>query len=103
MKLLRAVAARGAGHEVAALDHRDPRTGRKDGIQVLDVQPDSVAAQHGLSNGDVIKSINGHKVTSVSGAIKYVKANANTTPTWVAVLERQGRDVTIIYNSPPPE
>ena len=62
--------------------------------------PNSIPAQAGLTEGEVLKSINGHKVTSVNDAIAYVKANANATDTWVAVFEKQGREFTRTYHSP---
>jgi hypothetical protein len=40
-------------------------------------------------------------VTSVNDAIAYVKANVNTTDTWTAVFEKQGREITRTYRSPP--
>ena len=83
--------------------HRDPRTGELDGVQVTDVAAGSLPSQHGVKKGDVVKSINGHRVTSVNGAINYVKSNADTTTRWVVVIESQGREVTRVYNSPPPE
>jgi hypothetical protein len=86
--------------EVRPVDHRDPRTGRKDGIQVMDVAPGSVAAQHGLSTGDVVKSINGHPVTSQSEAIKFVKGNLDVYDKWEVVVESKGRLKTLVYYSP---
>jgi hypothetical protein len=80
--------------------HRDKKTGAVDGIEILGVEPDSLPAQHGLSDGEILKSINGHKVTSVNDAIAYVKSNAETTDTWVAVFEKQGREFTRTYHSP---
>ncbi len=86
--------------DVKTRQHRNPRTGEIDGVQVTHVSAGSLPSSHGLSKGDVIKSINGHRVTSVNGAINYVKANADTTTKWIAIIERQGRDVTVTYNSP---
>ena len=82
-------------------EHRDPRTGQRDGIQVTHVASGSLPAEHGLNQGDVVKSINGHKVSSVNGAINYVKSNADTTEKWTVIIERQGREITRVYNSPP--
>jgi hypothetical protein len=86
--------------EVRPVDHRDPRTGRKDGIQVMDVTPGSVAAQHGLSTGDVVKSINGHPVTSKQEAITFVKNNVDVYDKWEVVVESKGRLKTLVYYSP---
>ncbi len=80
--------------------YRDPRTGAVEGIKVTRVAPDSLPAQHGVTEGEILKSINGHKVTSVNDAVAFVKANADSTDTWVAVFEKQGREFTRTYHSP---
>jgi hypothetical protein len=80
--------------------HQDPRTGRYDGIEVQSVTPGSFADRHGAEEGDVIKSINGHAVTSVQEAISYAKMNAGQFTTWEIVIERNGRLETITYNTP---
>lgn len=80
--------------------YRNPRTGTVEGIKVNYVAPNSLPAQHGLQEGEVLKSINGHAVTSVNDAVAYVKASAGTTDTWVAVFVHQGREFTRIYHSP---
>lgn len=80
---------------------RNPKTGQIDGIQITDVRSGSIPANHGITTGEVLKSINGHKVTSVNDAIAFVKANAETTNTWVAVFAKQGREFTRVYRSPP--
>ena len=86
--------------DIKTRQHRNPKSGEIDGIQITSVASGSLPSQHGVSKGDVIKSINGHKVSSVNGAINYVKANADTTNKWVAVIERQGREMTLTFNSP---
>jgi len=86
--------------DIKTRQHRNPRTGEIDGVQVTSVASGSLPSQHGVNKGDVIKSINGHKVSSVNGAINYVKANADTTTKWVAVIERQGREMTLTFSSP---
>lgn len=80
--------------------YKNPRTGAIEGIKVSYVAPNSLPAQAGLSEGEVLKSINGHKVTSVNDAIAFVKANAKSTETWLAVFEKQGREFTRTYHSP---
>ncbi|MAB81298.1 MAG: hypothetical protein CMJ89_18280 [Planctomycetes bacterium] len=80
--------------------HRDD-SGQVDGVQVTHVTSGSIPSDHGVNKGDVIKSINGHKVTSVNAAINYVKSNSDTTSKWVVVIERQGEEITKIYHSPP--
>ncbi|HED65990.1 MAG TPA: hypothetical protein ENJ09_10600 [Planctomycetes bacterium] len=79
---------------------RDPRDGSIKGIQITKVAPGSIPAQHGLTEGEIVKSINGHKVTSVNEAVAYVKQNADTTDTWIVVFEKQGREFTRTYSSP---
>lgn len=79
---------------------KNPRTGVTEGIKVNKVAPGSIPAQAGLTEGEVLKSINGHKVTSVNAAIAFVKANADSTDTWTAVFEKQGREFTRTYHSP---
>jgi hypothetical protein len=80
--------------------HQDPRTGRYDGIEVQSVTPGSFAERHGAEEGDIIKSINGHPVTSVQEAISFAKMNANQYTTWEIVVERNGRLQTFYYNTP---
>lgn len=86
--------------DVSYSTYKNPRTGATDGIKISRVSPNSIPAQAGLTEGEVLKSINGHKVTSVNDAIAYVKANANSTDTWTAVFEKQGREFTRTYRSP---
>ena len=80
--------------------HQDPRSGKYDGIQIDSVTPGSAAAAHGAQEGDVIKSINGHSVTSVSEAVSYVKTHSDQTNTWEVVIESKGITKTVIYHSP---
>ncbi len=77
------------------------KTGKVIGLQITKVAPDSIPAQHGVTEGEIVKSINGHAVTSVSEAVSYVKQNASSTNTWVVEFEKQGRTYTRIYRSPP--
>lgn len=87
--------------EVRHRRHRDPRTGKFDGIEIQSVQAGGIAARHGAKDGDIIKSINGHPVTSSSEAITFVKNNQDTTTTWNVVIENKGRERTVTYESPP--
>ena len=87
--------------DISCSAYKDPRTGATEGIKINRVAPNSIPAQAGLSEGEVLKSINGHKVTSVNDAIAFVKANVNSTDTWTAVFEKQGREITRTYHSPP--
>jgi len=80
--------------------YKNPRTGASEGLKVNYVAPGSLPEQHGLTEGEVIKSINGHRVTSVNDAVAYVKANADSTDTWTVLFEKQGREFTRTYYSP---
>lgn len=86
--------------DVRTSPHRNPRTGQVDGLEVTHVTPNSLAARAGLEEGEILKSINGHRVTSANEAIAYVKKEAETTTTWVAVFERQGKEYSRTYYSP---
>ena len=87
--------------EVRHRRHRDPRTGKFDGIEIQSVTSGGIASRHGAKSGDIIKSINGNPVTSSSEAITYVKNNQETTTTWTVVIENKGRERTVTYESPP--
>ena len=80
--------------------HRDPKTGRYDGIEVTSVKAGSIVAQHGISNGDIVKSINGTAVNSESEAIQFVKTHKDEYDTWEVVIENKGQTRTMTYNSP---
>ncbi|HJO25656.1 MAG: hypothetical protein CMK00_06150 [Planctomycetes bacterium] len=80
--------------------HRDPRTGRYDGVEILEVRSGSIAERHGVQGGDVIKSINGHAVSSAQEAIHFAKTNSDRYNTWEVEVENMGRTRTITYESP---
>lgn len=86
--------------DVRTVRYQDPKTGRYSGIQITSVTPGSIAAQHGAQEGDVIKSINGHPVTSTQEAIHFVKSNSNKYSTWEVVVENKGQSRTVTYHSP---
>lgn len=87
--------------DVGYSTYRNPKTGQNEGIKINRVAAGSIPAQAGLSEGEILKSINGHRVTSVNDAIAFVKANAESTDVWTAVFEKQGREFTRTYHSPP--
>ncbi|MDP6539947.1 MAG: hypothetical protein QF903_14325 [Planctomycetota bacterium] len=87
--------------EVRHRRHRDPRTGRYDGIELIEVEPGGVAARHGAQSGDIIKSINDHPVASSSEAINFVKNNQDKYSTWVVVIENRGKERVVTYDTPP--
>ena len=80
--------------------HRDATTGQYDGIEVKVVPANSVAAAHGVKSGDVIKSINGHAVSSVQEAIQYAKNHSDEYSTWEIVIENKGAERTVTYETP---
>ena len=80
--------------------HRDPVSGRWDGIEVETVRPNSIAARHGVKTGDVIKSINGHPVTSTQEAISFVKNNQDAFDRWEVVVSNMGQQRTVVYLPP---
>jgi hypothetical protein len=86
--------------DVRTVRYQDPKTGRYAGIEITSVTPGSLAAQHGAQEGDVIKSINGHPVTSTQEAIHFVKSNSNKYSTWEVVVENKGQSRTVTYHSP---
>lgn len=79
--------------------HRDTN-GRYDGIQITRVAAGSQAAKHGLTDGDIVKSINGHPVASVQEVIQFVKNNQELYNEWEVVIENRGRERTVTYSSP---
>lgn len=90
-------------NELRIEPHRDPRTGKRDGIELVDVKPDSIAAAHGAKSGDVIKAINGHPVKSQQEAIQFVKTNANLYDKWEILIENMGQERTVTIYPPPPK
>lgn len=86
--------------EVRTDRHRDPKTGRFDGIEIKSLASNSIASAHGAQEGDVVKSINGQPVTSLNEAITYVKNHSGQYSTWEVVVESKGKLKTIVYHSP---
>ena len=86
--------------DVTIARHRDPVTKKYDGIEVKSVVPDSIAARHGVQEGDVIKSINGHPVTSKEEAIQFVKNNKDNYDVWEVEVWNRGQTRTITYLPP---
>ena len=86
--------------DVRYAHYRSPRTGQVEGIQIKHVVPGSLPASHGVTKGEIIKSINGHKVTSVNEAIAYVKQESDHTFVWVVEIEKGGRTFYRTYETP---
>lgn len=88
------------GNEIKTQQHRDPKTGRYDGIEIKSVLPGSIGARHGAQEGDIIKSINGTPVNSTNEAIQFVKTNKDNYSKWEVVVENRGKQRTVTYQSP---
>jgi type II secretory pathway component PulC len=86
--------------EINYTRHRDPKTGKFDGIEIKSVKPGSVAANHGVQSGDVIKSINGHPVSSTSDAIQFVKTHKNDYDVWEVEVVNKGQTRIVTYYPP---
>lgn len=86
--------------EIRHGQHRDPATGRYDGIELKEVKPGSMAEKLGAKSGDVVKSINGHPVNSVQEAINFAKTHDDQYDTWEVVVENLGKTKTITYKEP---
>ncbi len=87
--------------EVRTTKYRNPVTKKYEGIEITSVADGSIAASHGVSQGDVIKSINGHGVTSVSQALNFVKQNQHLYDSWEVVVINKGLEKTVTYQTPP--
>lgn len=85
--------------EVEVGEWRDPKTRKLAGVQVKKIAPDSIAARHGVVEGDVIKSINGHPVASKDEAILFVKNNHKKYDEWVVEIWNKGQTRTLTYYS----
>lgn len=79
--------------------YRDPKTGRRAGIEITDVRTGSIADRHGAKTGDVLVSINGTPVNSPQEVISYIKTNAQKYTVWEAEFETMGRRWTRLYES----
>jgi hypothetical protein len=86
--------------EVSIDRHRDPKTKRFDGIEIKQVKPGSIAARHGVQEGDVIKAINGNPVSSKEEAIVFVKNNKDKYDAWEVEIWNKGQTRTVTYYSP---
>lgn len=75
------------------------KDGKRAGVEIKSVKQGSIASRHGAMEGDVLISINGHKVTSESGAISYVKDNSEKYSAWEVVVLRFGKEETVVYHS----
>jgi hypothetical protein len=89
--------------EVRHARHYNPTTRQYDGIELKSVAPGGKISAHGGQSGDIIKSINGHTVTSSSEAISFVKNNQDKYSKWIVVIENKGKERTMTFESPTQE
>ena len=83
---------------------RIPGGGRSDegGVCVKEVNKDGSAWTSGvIAPGDIIRSINGHPVSSVAEIVSFVREHENEYTTWEVEIENQGKIRTVTYESPP--
>ncbi len=85
--------------DISSETHYD-KDGKRAGIKIKRVSKDSIAAQHGMQDGDIIKSINGHAVNSKQEAISFAKKNKDRYKIWQVEVENLGRTRTEVYHSP---
>lgn len=88
-------------NEVSHTRWRNPKTGQYEGIQIVDIEPGSVAANFGIRSGDVIKAVNGHPVKSSQEAITFAKNNADYYSVWDVLVWNAGVERTVTVETPP--
>lgn len=72
------------------------RQGKLVGVKLYGIRRDSLLAQLGVKNGDMIRSINGYKLTSLDSAIEAYGRLRNVDDLRVE-LERRRRNKTLEY------
>jgi hypothetical protein len=86
-------------NEVQTRIHREPRSGRYDGIEILSIPPGRIVERHGFLDRDVVRSINGHPVVTTHEAISFVMANKDKCATWEVIVENKGKVRTLTFHS----
>ena len=84
--------------DVRTRTHYD-ESGNRAGVEIQSVKAGSIASKHGAMDGDIVISINGHKVGSEQEAIQFVKKNNDKYKVWTVEVMRLGRIETVVYNS----
>jgi Do/DeqQ family serine protease len=64
------------------------------GVVIVDVAPNSLAAQMGLQPGDILVSVNGQKLDKVSAAVAVLK---QASQSWHMTIHRGGEDITVVF------
>jgi S1-C subfamily serine protease len=71
---------------------------KPDGLQILSLQPQSVAAQRGLRQGDIVKMLYDEPVTNVSEIAPLARKILDDDPAFIeVVVERDGDEESLIY------
>lgn len=78
----------------AAAEPKMDANGNILGFALYDIEKDSVYAKAGLSDGDVIKSINGEELNSAQGAIKLLNSLKNANGMNI-IIERGGQSLPL--------
>lgn len=69
-----------------------------DGLQIISLQPQSVAAQRGLRQGDIVKMIYDEPITNVSEIAPLARKILDDDPAFIElVIEREGKEESLIY------
>jgi len=71
---------------------------KPDGLQIVSLQPQSVAAERGLRQGDVVKMIYDEPITNVSEIAPLARTILADDPVFIEiVIERGGEEESLIY------
>ena len=84
--------------EVRIEPHRDLRTGKIDGLELKEVPEGAFLAKYGAKQGQVVRSLNGHPVKSISEALSFAKQNTDKYDVWVLVYDEQGAEKTLVID-----
>ena len=78
--------------------HRDS-SGKIDGVEIKNVPEGAFASKYGIKEGQIVKSINGHPISSVNEGIKFAKDNQDKYDVWTIVYEEQGKEKTKVIDT----
>ncbi len=82
--------------QARAVPNQIPGTNEIDGFKLLEIQPGTIFTDLGLAVNDVIKEVNGSKVTSPARAMELYNQLRNEGR-FEIVVNRDGQDVTMTY------
>jgi hypothetical protein len=60
----------------------------------------ALAASHGIDPGDIVRSIDGVAVTSKEDVLDYLRGDGKGRTTYAVVLDRDGKERTVVYRVP---